>query len=197
LIIPGNHIDKELLLRVAKGDELAFRAVYDFYKARFHAAAFKMTRSADDAEEIVQEVFITLWNQRTKVGGAQNPVNYFYKILHNTIYSHFRKLAHERQLKLKVAGNERDADESPVEERLIDKEELEILEAVITQLPPQQQLVYRLSKQQGLTREQIAEKLKISPNTVKNHLAVASEFVREHVKKGLSALIWAVIWTSL
>lgn len=193
----AKHIEKEMLLRVAEGDEMAFRAVYDFYKATFHATAFKMTRSADTAEDIVQEVFVTLWNKRTQIGQARNPLGYFFTILHNCIYSHFRKVMMERQMRQKVSDNTEHIEENPVEELLLAKENRELLKAVISQLPPQQQLVYRLCKQEGLSREEVADKLNISPNTVKNHLASAIEFIREYLKKGASAIIWAMIWISL
>ena len=60
-MLPEQSYDiKKLLKQVAEGNEQAFRVIFDHYKVPFHAAAFKMTRSADLAEEIVQEVFITL-----------------------------------------------------------------------------------------------------------------------------------------
>lgn len=193
----SHHIDLAFFARIAQDDEIAFRAVYDFYKATFHATAFKMTRSADTAEDIVQEVFVTLWNKRTQVGQAKNPLAYFFTILHNCIYAHFRKVMLERQMRQKVADNSDHIEENPVEELLLAKENRELLTAIISQLPPQQQLVYRLCKQEGLSRAEVADKLNISPNTVKNHLAAAIEFIREYFKKGASAIIWAIIWTNL
>src|ERR1700730_80271 len=95
---------KALLLQIAEGDELAFRTVFDHFKAPFHAAAFKMTRSADAAEEIVQETFIALWNKRAQVAAARNPEAYLFKILHNSIYTHFRKLVLEKQLRINVSS---------------------------------------------------------------------------------------------
>jgi RNA polymerase sigma factor (sigma-70 family) len=80
---------------------------------------------------------------------------------------------------------------------LLAKEDHALLETVINQLPPQQQLVYRLMKQDGLSREEVARQLSISPNTVKNHLASAVEFITTRLKKGSSALIWAIILESL
>jgi RNA polymerase sigma-70 factor (ECF subfamily) len=64
-------------------------------------------------------------------------------------------------------------------------------------MPPQQRLVYKLAKQEGWSREEIAERLNISPNTVRNHLAAAVEFLRSYFKKGASVIIWAAIWINL
>lgn len=189
------HIEKELLMQVSRGDESAFRAVYDLYKAPFYATALKMTRSSDAAEEILQEVFIALWNNRAKVGEASNPVGYLFTMLHNSVCFHFRKLALEKRMKLRVLEQAEEQDQS-MEEMLLAKEKSSLLQAVVRQLPRQQQLVYQFSKHDGLSREEIATKLNISPNTVKNHLAKALEFIRQYFKKGASAIIWAIIWSN-
>jgi RNA polymerase sigma-70 factor (family 1) len=184
--------NRQLFKQLATGDEAAFRALFDMYKGAFYATAFKLTRSADAAEEIVQEVFITLWHKRVQVDTARNPMGYVVTILHNSIYAHFRRIVLERQLKQKVSDQHTEVEENPVEELLLAKENRQLLQAVIGQLPPQQQLIYRLSKQEGMSREEIAKKLNISPNTVRNHLSAATEFLRGYFKKGASALVWLV-----
>jgi len=185
---------KALLLQVGKGNQAAFKAVFDFYKERFYSACFKMTKSGDVAEEIVQEVFISLWVKRHQVAAAANPEAYLLTILHNSIYAHFRKLALEKTLKKKILQRSSPIEISPVEDMLLAKENYQMLEAVISQLPPQQRIVYKLCRQQGLTREQIATQLHISPHTVKNHLQEAIKFIRSYYKLDASAFIWIAIW---
>lgn len=185
---------KMLLKQIGEGNEIAFRAIFDHYKAPFHAAAFKMTRSSEMAKEIVQETFILLWNKRTNVAEARDPESYLFKILHNEIYKQFRKMALERKLKAHIEQAVHNEDDNPVEQLLLAKENREILENILSNIPAQQQLVYRLSKQEGLSRQEIADKLNISPNTVKNHLANAMEFIRKYFQKGASALIWFIIF---
>jgi RNA polymerase sigma-70 factor (ECF subfamily) len=197
LLNTDQHIKNELLLRVATGDEIAFRQVFDLCKKPFHAVAFKITRSADAAEDVVQNVFINLWNNRVQVGAAKNPSGYLLTILHNSIYSYFRQLALETRVRQQFHEAQDDEEQSPVEALLLAKENRHLLEALLNRLPPQQQLVYRLSKQEGLSREEIAAKLQISPNTVKNHLAAAINFIRENAKNGASAIIWALIWNNI
>ena len=188
---------KNLLLQVGEGNELAFRAIFDFYKERFYSVSLKMTHCPDVAQEIVQEVFVSLWIKRALVAAATNPQGYLFTMLHNSIYAHFRKLALEKAMKKEVGQQSVDIDASPVEDILLAKENTEILEAVISQLPPQQRIVYKLSRQQGLSRDQIACQLQISPHTVKNHLQEAVRFIRAYYKAGASALVWAAIWQCL
>jgi len=185
-----------LLKQVAEGDQKAFRVVFDHYKAPFHAAAFKMTRSADISQEIVQEVFVALWVKRELVAAAKSPEGYLFTILHNCIYSHFRKLAQDHKLKSKLWKVVEES-EDIIETLLLEKENKVILENVISQLPPQQRLIYKLAKQEGLSREEIALQLNISPNTVKNHLAAGVEFLRGYFLKNASAIVWVAMYLHL
>lgn len=178
--------------RIAQGDEAAFRIIFDYYKGRFYAAAIKMTRSADMAEEIVQEVFVTLWLRRSVLASVETPASYLFTIVYNNIYAHFKKLALEKRMKQGVSERINES-ECPTEDRLIDKENQQLLQSLIQQLPPQQQSVYKLSKLEGLSRNEIAERLHISPNTVKNHLQEAVKFIRIHFNKAISLLLSLLI----
>ncbi|MEO9020955.1 MAG: sigma-70 family RNA polymerase sigma factor [Ginsengibacter sp.] len=185
-----------LLKKMADEDELSFRKVFDHYKEPFYATAYKMTHNSTITEEIVQEVFVTIWVKRKLVGAAKKPEGYVFTILHNCIYSHFRKLIQERQLKLKIEQRV-EWSEDMIETLLIEKENRQTLENVINQLPSQQRLVYRMAKQEGLSRNEIATQLNISPNTVKNHLLAAVEYIRAYFEKGASFIIWIIIWIRL
>lgn len=184
---------KNLLLNLAEGNEFTFKAIIDFYKERFYSASLKMTHCGDIAEEIVQEVFVNLWIKRVQVAAATNPEGYLFAMLHNSIHAHFRKLALEKAMKKKIGQQSEDIDSNPIEEVLLAKEDREIFEGVINQLPSQQRIVYKLSKQQGLSRQQIACQLHISPHTVKNHLHQALRFIGDYYKAGASAFIWVAI----
>jgi RNA polymerase sigma factor (sigma-70 family) len=186
----------KLLKDLANSDEQTFRLVLDHYKAPFHSTAFKMTRSEDIAEEIIQEVFVTIWMKRKLVADSEKPEGYLFTILHNSIYSHFRKLAQERRLEFKL-DQQREDSYNNIETLLIEKEDRATLENVINQLPPQQSLIYKLAKQEGISREAIASQLEISPNTVRNHLAAAVERLRTCLKKSVSASILLFSWIHL
>ena len=177
------------------GSEAAFRKLFDTYREPFFRAAFKMTRSTHTAEEIVQDVFVQLWTKREQVAAADKPDSYLVVMLHNTIYSHFRKLAQEKAV-LKNIGKDEDWEAATAEAILLDKDNKALLEAVIDGLPPQQRTVYQL-RQEGFSREEIAARLQISPNTVKNHLLQATKAVQEYFRNNRSAFIWLAIWQSL
>lgn len=178
-----------LLKRIAQDDEKAFRVIFDRYKHRFYGAALKMTRSPDLAEEIVQEVFLTLWLRRTALTEVKNPAAYLLAIAYNSISTQFKKIAREKRVKERVS--ERMAvSECSTETIIEEKESRQLLQHIIGQLPSQQQLIYRLSKQDSLNRNEIAEQLQISPNTVKNHLLKAMKYIKAHFKEALLVVGW-------
>jgi RNA polymerase sigma-70 factor (family 1) len=171
---------KELLRQIAEGDEKAFRVFFDLYKSRFYSVTLKMTRSDSLAQEIVQEIFMKIWQNRSTLPGLVNPDSYFFTCLYRRIYRHYKKLALERKLLQVIA-------ESPTFQNITDEtinanESERLIKMALAKLPPQQQLVFKLSKQDGLSREQIAEKLQISPNTVRNHLAHAIQFIKSDLR---------------
>jgi RNA polymerase sigma-70 factor (family 1) len=197
LMADNTSLNIELFTRLADGDETAFRQLYDQYRIAFYSAAYRMTHSTYLSEEVVQEVFVALWQKRAQVATAANPVGYLMTMLHNSIYAQFRKILLERQVRARLAEDSNTIEDNPVEEWLLAKENHQLFQAIIGQLPPQQQMVYKLARQQGLSREEIARQLNISPNTVRNHLAAAIEFIRNYIKKTAPAIIWSMIWQHL
>lgn len=171
--------ERELLQRIADGDERAFRTFFDWYKDRFYAVVLKMTRSDDLAQEMVQEIFMKIWQNRASLAGISNPDSYFFTAVYRKVYSHYKRAALEQKLLKFIA-------ESPTFQNITDQtvlahESERLINEAISRMPPQRQLVFRLSKQDGLSREQIAEKLQISPYTVKNHLAEAIKFIKSYL----------------
>jgi RNA polymerase sigma-70 factor (family 1) len=191
MLLPLPNDNTALFLQIAEGDKTAFRVIFDVYKAPFYSAAFKMTRSAYLAEEIVQEVFILLWTKRVQVAAAEKPAAYLLTILYNCIYGHFKKIAAEKNMKQLLLQNSNGLEEQSLESILQAKENQQLLNEIIEQLPPQQQLVYKLSKQEGMSRIDIAGQLHISPNSVRNHLHDAVKSIRHYFKdkKAISSVI--------
>ncbi len=183
--------EKELLLHIADGDERAFRIFFDLYRNRFYAVVLKMTKSDLVAEEIVQEVFMHIWEKRELLRNVQAPSAYFFTAVYRRIYNHYKRLALERRMLGHEAQSIGITDAT--NETVLANESKRLISKAIASLPPQQQLVFKLSKEAGLTREQVAKELNISPNTVKNHLGEAIKTIRVYLDKaGLAGfyLFW-------
>ena len=185
--------DEQLLLKqIASGDESAFRQLFDQYKGRFYAAAFKMLHSEAEAEEIVQEVFVAIWTKRRHLATVENARSYLFTIVYRSVYAHFKKLALEKRLKAHAFGAAH-KHANNVDDAVSVKESLRLLDKAMEQLPPQQKEVYRLSQLEGLSRNEIAEQLNISPNTVKNHLIQANKTVRAYLVRFTSVILAGVV----
>ncbi len=191
------QLKEEIFKMMAEGDEIAFREIYDVYREPFYSAALKITHSTDLAEEIVQEVFVLIWEKRKLIGEAHNAKGYIFTILHNQISSHFRSAVMEKQILDKYASTLDVTKEKSAEDMLLDEEMKKILHQAIDKLPAQQKIIYKLAKIEGLSRKEIAQKLGTSPNTVRNNLAAAVSSIRGYLSNSKWIIIWIIIFTQI
>ncbi|MEO9145267.1 MAG: RNA polymerase sigma-70 factor [Ginsengibacter sp.] len=183
--------EKALLAEIAAGNEIAFRKLFDFYKKRFYAVALKMTGSDEIAKDIVQDTFMNIWDKRESLSDVDNPSAYFFTAVYRRIYHHYRKVAQEKKL-LEEASSINDS-VNTTEEMVLAHESSELIFEAVEKLPPQQKLVFRLSRQEGLNREEVASQLNISPNTVRNHLAEAIKFIRTFLRNSTATFL-IIFW---
>jgi RNA polymerase sigma-70 factor (ECF subfamily) len=179
-ILPDERI---LFARVAEGDEAAFSTIFFHYTAQIQPFIISLTRSESAAEEIVQEVFLSLWVNRAKLVDVENYRAYIFTASNNRVYSWLKKRARELRRQGEFGEDIPDLEQHP-EEAIDLKQSLAVIEEAVEQLPPQKKLIWRLSRGEGLTHEEIAQQLGLSKNTVKNHLVVAIRQIREELEKG-------------
>lgn len=155
-----------------------------------------LTRSEILSEEIVQDVFLKVWQKREEL----NDISYFNAWLRtvakNTCFNYLRKLAIEE------IGNNRYAlyseSTSPSSENdLIAKEYQQLLDAAVQKLPPQQKKVYELSRQAGKKQEEIAREMNISIYTVKEYMKLALRTIRKHLEDNLDTTILLILVPAL
>ncbi|MBL7735268.1 MAG: RNA polymerase sigma-70 factor [Chitinophagaceae bacterium] len=173
--------EKALLAEIASGNEPAFRRLFDIYKDRFYAVAFKMTQSDETAQDIVQEVFMSIWKNRSNLLNVDHPSSYFFTAVYRKVYHHYRRLAAER--KFLQSTSVINTAENATDEIILANECRELISQAITRLPARQKLVFKLSKEEGMDREEVARQLEISPNTVKNHLSDAIKSIHTFLRK--------------
>lgn len=150
-----------------------------------------MTGSDEVAEDIVQDVFMNIWTKREGLVNIENPSSYFFTVVYRRVYQYYRKLALEKKLLREAPPVKKSADVT--DQMILAHESINLIYKAVEKLPPQQQLVYKLCKQEGLSREDVAHQLHISPNTVKNHLADAIKFIRVFLRNStLTFLI--ILW---
>lgn len=183
---------KECFQSLAKGDASAFGTIFEFYKKRVFGVALKMLKSETEAEEIVQDVFLSIWLAKSKLDNINDPEAYLFTITYNTIYAHLKKVSRNQEL-LKTIINHLTETQNTTDDTIAANETGKLINEVIQQLPPQQRAVYELSKQEGLSYDEIAERMHLSRNTVRNHLAEAMKTIRAFLKKAAMLFMSLVV----
>ena len=173
--------ERELLLSVSENDEEAFGKLYRYYQAELKPLVWKYAGSGIEAEEILQETFLKVWLNRDKLPGIDNFRAWIFKVASREYLNALRKKLHyDKRLAAFSAMPGTDIPESPFELTRIREIKASIARAIV-QLSPQRRTIYEMSRNQGLKIDEIAEKLSISPQTVKNVLLTVTRFIREYL----------------
>ncbi len=162
--------------------ELQFMQIFRRHEGRLFALALKLTKCRTYAQDVIQDVFIKLWEQKEEIGQIRNMEAWLYRLTENRVIDFLRKAAADERLRESVWDampfNQQETG-AVVEAR----EYHHILQLAIAQLPPQRKLIYCLNREEGLNYREIAEELNISRHTVKNQLSTALQAIRSFVAK--------------
>ena len=177
LILEPLHNEKELLLKISEGDNIAFEYLFDRYYSLIYSVSIKYLKVHELAEDMVQSSFLKIWEKRDSLTQIERFDHYLFRIARNEMTDHFRKnITHAKhQQRLRELFEEESGNP---EELLITKQNRKLIADVIQELTPQQQIAYKLSRDEGLSYQQIAEKMGLSVNTVKVHISLALKALR-------------------
>lgn len=173
-------LNKGILRKLSSGDEKAFRRVYDTYKSKLYFYALKFTKNEHNAEEIVQQVFIKLWDSKHAIDPELSFDAYLFRITRNTTFNFLKRQALESLHKQKLMADTPQKDHQT--EETLDYYECEALALeAIEALPEKRQIIFKMSHDEGMNAKEIAEMLEISVNTVKSQLIKASKTIKAHL----------------
>lgn len=176
-----------LLDRIVGSDEHAFRQLYNRYHQKIYAIGYYLTHSQAVSEDIVQDVFLKIWNKRADLQKVRHFESWLRIIVRNHTLNMLEKAAKERLTGMVQSARAGDAlAETLVAPQLEQKEINHLIQKAIDQLPAQQKKAYLLSRQEGFKTAEIAEIMDLSIYTVKNHLKAATAsiiaFCRNHME---------------
>jgi len=181
-----NSTNETLLLslkeKVADGDQNSFRQLFHLYSKKLTQFAFAIVKSNDAAREIVDEVFIKIWRNKSSITTIQNLTVYLYTAIKNTSLNYLSARARENMVESFDFFSVQLSDNNSPEKTLINSEMLKKINAAIDQLPPRCKMVFKLVREDGLSYKQVGAILNISPKTVDAQMMIAVKQVSEKVK---------------
>jgi RNA polymerase sigma-70 factor (family 1) len=171
--------DQSLLQLLSQGDESAFDQLFHANWDHVYSAAFYMMKSSELADDIAQETFLTLWRNRHQAADIKNLKGFLYTSVKFQVHKLFRRTKVEDAFTIYLRHHQSSCTEFAEQESLLALKDLqESLQQHIAHLPPQQQRAFRLSREQGLTHDDISKLMGVSKKTVKDYIVRSLAFLR-------------------
>lgn len=170
----------ELISRSSRGDLSAFGLLMDSHKRYAYAVAFRLLHNTENAEDVVQEAFIRVWNNLQAYRSEVKFTTWLYKIVINLCYDRM-KMESRRRKWLGYFGGDREQDVAQSHDLVEDIENADLRRFILGEakkLPPRQRLVFLLRDVQDFSLQEIAEKTGMSIGTAKTNLCYARQKIR-------------------
>lgn len=179
------HNEKELLGQIAQGDRDAFSDLYKYYFSYVQRYIALFEPSGDSLDELTQDVFVRIWEKRSKLAGVNSFKNYLFLVTRNVVFNYIRALKVlkvNRQLGVSGSVEEVSAGNDP-ESELLFKQYYHIALEAMDKLPEGRRKILKMSIDQCLSLDEIATELNISRAGVKKQLYAATAFVRQYLEE--------------
>ncbi|QEC78426.1 RNA polymerase sigma factor [Mucilaginibacter ginsenosidivorax] len=171
--------DSELVDLFKSGDQAAYVEIYDRYTLTLFNHAYNKTRNREEAKDVVQEVFTTLWAKRDQINFQSNLSGYLYTSLRNNILNRIARQSILDKYTTSLIQFIQTETSQIITDHLIREHELAaLIEKEIAALPSKMRQVFELSRKQHLSHKEIAAQLDISEQTVSKHVTNALKILR-------------------
>lgn len=182
------HIDINLIKKLKAGDTKAFQVIFNAYSESLFHFTFSYLKDSFDSEEIVQDIFLHLWEIRSKINEEKSFKNFLYRMTVNKVFNHLKHKVVRQKYENRIMNIEPSFSINP--EELIFRKELDVkVQELLSKLPAQKREIFEMSKLMGYSNTEISEKLGISIRTVENQIYRATKFFKEHLKDDYQLVI--------
>jgi RNA polymerase sigma-70 factor (ECF subfamily) len=164
---------KAILHRISQNDEIAFKQLFEHFFPGLLSFSTSILRNQHVAEEVVEDVFIKLWEKRDTVTSVRKISFYLYKAVRYASINAIEKQKKYASLSLDEVGDFFSFSYSKSDLSLISKENCQKIAEAINHLPPKCKLIFRLVKDEGLKYKEVSELLNLSEKTVENQMNIA------------------------
>ena len=178
-----NLSDSQLLLLFQENNEQAFAVVLDRYGKQLYRQIYKRLGAEDETKDLLQDIYISLWNNRSTIVIKDSLLPYLSRAAHYAIVDQY--LFRKKRLTAETAMALReDPLEFSIEERILAADLQLEFEKQLLKMPETVQQVFQLSRKEGLSVKEIAAKMDLSEQTVKNYISMVLQSLRTYLKKG-------------
>ena len=178
MYIDAAHNDQTLLQLLSEGNESAFDQLFHAHWDHVYSAAFYLTKSSHLADDIAQETFLTLWRNRQEASEIKNLRGFLYTSVKFQVHKLFRRMKVEDAFAIYFHYHNAESTAADQETTIALKNLKESLQERISRLSPQQQRAFRLSREQGLTHDDISKLMGVSKKTVKDYIVRSLAYLR-------------------
>jgi RNA polymerase sigma-70 factor (ECF subfamily) len=180
------HITEEALMRlqelIAKSDQMAFRSLFDHYEEKLSLFAKAIVKNKDAATEVIDEIFVRIWKQRSQIVSIKNLNVYLYTATKNASLNYISRRANQQVTEpFDFINIELQDDQSP-DQQMVTAEIYKKIKAAVDELPPRCKMIFKLVREDGLKYKEVAEILNVSVNTVDAQMVIAVKRISEKVK---------------
>lgn len=165
----------EILKRLSEDDQESFKYIFSSFYSKVRTFAYGFLKDYDEADDVTQMIFIKVWEKRKLFVAVNNFDSYLFSLSKRTIYNYI-----ESKHIINIPIDEADDpffEDTPYEQ-LIAKDLSLLIDMVVDSMPPQRRTIYRMSRIEGLSNDEISEKLGLQKKTVENHLNLALKELR-------------------
>ena len=176
------YSESNLALNLKKGDKRAFETIFEQYKSKLYSFALGYLHSPNEAEDILQNTFLSLWEHRHSIDETLSVKSYLYKTVINNVYNYLKHEGIKRKhvdFTLNYALEEDDYSQRSIYFNDLKQR----IESLVEHLPAQQQKIFKLSRWDGLSHDDIARQLGLSVRSVENQVYRALKFIKEHLQE--------------
>lgn len=173
----------ELVAKMIAGDEDAFCDLYAKYKERLIYYALRFIKSSDFAEDIFQDAFASIWQNRRFIDPQLSFSSYLYTIIRNRIFNELRAILSEEELKQHIVDHAVNIESNTPEKMLQEKNLSELVDEALEKLSPRQREIFELSRIEQLSYREIALRTGLSVNTVGEYISTSLQHIRSYLSK--------------
>ncbi len=176
--------DQVLLRLIGEGDEAAFNTLFERYRNKLYSYLVRISKSKETSEEMVLDVFLKIWTAKKVLHEIDNFEAFLFRVAHNRAIDFLRTAERSKHAQAEILKQMTTLETGSADEKILRADTEKSIQAAVSQLSSQRREVFRLSREEYLSYDQIAERMQLSKFTVRNHLSAALQFIRSNLDNG-------------